>query len=158
MDLEPGQPVFIKEVQGNIWKMATVNQPVREPDSYWVRYPDNLILRRTCQMIKPHTHPSLLELETLSHERNIPEYRTSSNMQSFQTMFPELGQQAFLTGKLAAPALQELTSSLDRQDIVTSSPGSSGATPSTLRRSTQSTKGIPPRRYSPSRVQTIQRH
>ena len=52
-------------------------------------------------------------------------------MQSFQTMFPELGQQAFPAGKPAAPALQEPPSSLERQDIVTSSPGSSGATPST---------------------------
>ena len=158
MDLEPGQPVFIKEVQGNIWKTATIDQPAREPDSYWVRYPDNSILRRTHQMIKPQTQPSHLELETQSHERNTPEYRTSSNMQSFQTMLPELGQQAFPTGKPAAPALQEPPSSLERQDIVTSSPGSSGATPSTpVRRSTQSTKGILPRRYSPSRVQTMQR-
>ena len=31
MDLEPGQPVFVKEVQGNIWKTATVNQPAKEP-------------------------------------------------------------------------------------------------------------------------------
>ena len=44
-------------------------------------------------------------------------------MQSFQTTFPELGQQAFPTGKPAAAALQEPTTSLERQDIVTSSPG-----------------------------------
>ena len=149
MDLEPGQPVFIKEVQGNVWKTATVNQPAREPDSYWVRYPDNSILRRTHQMIKPQTQPSHLELETQSHERNTPEYRTSSNMQSFQTMFPELGKQSFPTGKLAATALQEPPPPAERQDIVTSSPGSSGATPSTpARRSTQYTKDILPRRYS----------
>ena len=43
MDLEPGQPVFIKEVQGNVWKMATIDQPAREPDSYRIRYPDNSI-------------------------------------------------------------------------------------------------------------------
>ena len=158
MDLEAEQPVFIKGVQENIWKAATINQPAREPDSYWARYPDNSILRRTHQIIKPQTQPSHLELETQSHERNIPEYRTSSNMQSFQTMFPEPGQQAFPTGKPAAPALQESPPSAERQDIATSFPGSSGATPSTLaRRSTQSTKGIPPRRYSPSRVQTMQR-
>ena len=157
MDLEPGQPVFVKEVQGNVRKMATINQPAREPDSYWVRYPDNSILR-THQMIKPWTQPSHLELDTQSHERNTLEYRTSSNMQSFQIIFPEPGQQAFPTGKLAAAALQEPTSSPERHNIATSSPGSSGAIPSTPRRSTQSTKGILPRRYSLSRVQTMQRH
>ena len=41
MDLDPGQPVFVKEVSGNIWKTATVDQPAAEPDSYWVRFPDN---------------------------------------------------------------------------------------------------------------------
>ena len=38
MDLDPGQPVFVKEVSGNIWKTATVDQPAAEPDSYWVRF------------------------------------------------------------------------------------------------------------------------
>ena len=42
MDLEPGQPVFVKEVQGNVWKTATVDQPAKEPYSYWVRYPRQL--------------------------------------------------------------------------------------------------------------------
>ena len=27
MDLEPGQPVFVKEVNGNVWRTATVDQP-----------------------------------------------------------------------------------------------------------------------------------
>ena len=31
MDLEPGQPVFVKEVHGNIWRTATVDQPAAEP-------------------------------------------------------------------------------------------------------------------------------
>ena len=38
MDLEPGQPVFVKKVNGNIWRTATVDQPAAEPDSYWVRF------------------------------------------------------------------------------------------------------------------------
>ena len=158
MDLEPGQPVFVKEVQGNVWKTATVNQPTKEPNSYWVRYPDNSILRRTCQMIKPRPLPSHLELEIQSQERNTPQCRTSDTLQSFQTIFPEPGQQALPTGNPAAPALQEPPPSVERQDIATSSRGSSSATPSTPRRSIQSTKGIPPRRYSPSRVQAMLRH
>ena len=47
MELDPGQPVFVKEVSGNVWKTATVDQPAAEPDSYWVRFSDNSILRRT---------------------------------------------------------------------------------------------------------------
>ena len=35
MELDPGQPVFVKEVSGNVWKTATVDQPAAEPDSYW---------------------------------------------------------------------------------------------------------------------------
>ena len=61
MDLDPGQPVFVKEVSGNIWKTATVDQPAAEPDSYWVRFPDNSILRRTRSMIKPRSLPSHFE-------------------------------------------------------------------------------------------------
>ena len=36
MELEPGQPVFMKEVHGNVWKTSTINQPTKEPESYWV--------------------------------------------------------------------------------------------------------------------------
>ena len=35
MELDPGQPVFVKEVSGNIWKTATIDQPAAEPDSYF---------------------------------------------------------------------------------------------------------------------------
>ena len=61
-ELEPGQPVFVKEVHGNIWRTATIDQPAAEPDSYWVRFPDNSILRRTRSMIKPRSLPSHFEL------------------------------------------------------------------------------------------------
>ena len=40
-------------------------------------------------MIKPRLLPSHFEMESQSSETNIQEYRTSSNQQSFQTMFPE---------------------------------------------------------------------
>ena len=53
MELEPGQPVFVKEVHGNVWKTGTIDQPAKEPESYWVKFPDNSILRRTRSMIKP---------------------------------------------------------------------------------------------------------
>ena len=52
--------------------------------------------------------------ETQSSERNMQEYRTSVNLQSFQTMFPELGQQAFQTGNPVAPALHGTGTSTER--------------------------------------------
>ena len=67
-ELEPGQPVFVKEVHGNVWRTATIDQPAAEPDSYWVRFPDNSILRRTRSMIKPRSLPSHLSFR-LKHSR-----------------------------------------------------------------------------------------
>ena len=32
MELKPGQPVFMKEVHGNVWKTGTINQPAKEPE------------------------------------------------------------------------------------------------------------------------------
>ena len=63
MELEPGQPVFVKEVHGNVWKTGTVDQPASEPDSYWIRFPDNSILRRMGSMIKPRSLPSYFKLK-----------------------------------------------------------------------------------------------
>ena len=54
-ELEPGQPVFVKEVHRNAWRTATVDQPAAGPDSYWVRFPDNSILRKTRSMTKVFT-------------------------------------------------------------------------------------------------------
>ena len=52
--------------QGSAWKClenSTVDQPAAELDSYWVRFPDNSILRRTRSMIKPRSLPSHFELQ-----------------------------------------------------------------------------------------------
>ena len=70
------------------------------------------------------------ELETQTSERNVLEYMTSSNLQSFQTMFPDMEvspRQAILP----TPALHGTEMSTERQDIATSSQSSSGVTPST---------------------------
>ena len=53
MEPKPGQPVFMEEVHGNVWKTGVINQPAKEPESYWMKFPDNSILRRTRSMIKP---------------------------------------------------------------------------------------------------------
>ena len=68
MELEPGQPVFMKEVHGNVWKTDTINQTAKEPESYWVKFPDNSILRRTRSMIKPRSQPSYFKLEVEGKE------------------------------------------------------------------------------------------
>ena len=90
MDLKPGQPVFIKEVHGNVWKTGTIDHAAREPDTYWVRFPDDSILIRIHQMIKPRLLPFHFKLETQSKDMNVQEFRTSSNLQRLQSMFPEL--------------------------------------------------------------------
>ena len=58
-------------------------------------------------MIKPRSLPSHFKLETQSRERNTQEYRTSSNQQSFQTMFPDMEQPALQIGNPVAPAFHE---------------------------------------------------
>ena len=151
MELKPGQPVFIKEVHGNIWKIGTIDQPAKEPDSYWVRFPDDSILRRTCQMIKPRSIPSHFELESKAKERNTSEFIPSDVFSNFQSMSPALEQPALQTGNLVTPELNEQGTSPMRKDILTSSPGvTQPSIP--VRRSSHSNKGVPPRRFSPSRT------
>ena len=92
-ELEPGQPVFVKEVHGNIWRTATIDQPAAEPDSYWVRFPDNSILRRTRSMIKPRSLPSHFELQAEAQQRNFEGETSSHSHSSFnqlngQSMLP----------------------------------------------------------------------
>ena len=93
MDLEPGQPVLVKEVNGNIWRTATVDQPAAEPDFYWVRFPDNSILGRTSSMIKPRSQPSHFELQAEAQQRNFEGETNSCSCESFsqlngQSMLP----------------------------------------------------------------------
>ena len=86
MDLDPVQPVFVKEVNGNIWRTTTVDQPAAEPDSYWVRFPDNSILRRTRSMIKPRSQPSHFELQAEAHPRNFEGKTNSCSFDSFNQL------------------------------------------------------------------------
>ena len=86
MDLEPVQPVFVKEVNGNIWRTATVDQPAAEPDSYWVRFPDNSILRRTRSMIKPRSQPSHFQLHAEAQPGNFEGKKYSHSSDSFNQL------------------------------------------------------------------------
>ena len=86
IELEPGQQVFVKEVNGNVWRTATVDQPAAEPDSYWVRFPDDSILRRTRSMIKPRSLPSHFELQGEAQQRNFEGETNSHSCSSFDQL------------------------------------------------------------------------
>ena len=160
-ELEPGQPVFVKEVHGNVWRMATVDQPAAEPDSYWVRFPDNSILRRTRSMIKPRSLPSHFKLQAEAQQRNFEGDANSCSCDSFrqlngQSMLPVMPMTSVTT-----PATIDRDSKVSEITDPISSTGATrptsdrGAAPSpqmtTLRCSTRSTKGVPPVCYTPSR-------
>ena len=161
MDLEPGQPVFVKEVNGNIWRTATVDQPAAEPDSYWVRFPDNSILRRTRSMIKPRSVPSHFELQAEAQQRNFEGETNSRSSESFS----QLNEQSMLPVTPMASVTKPAT--VDRGSKVSETPdpiNSTGAPQPTVERgaisspqtptprhSTRSTKGVPPVHYTPSR-------
>ena len=73
-------------MNGNVWRTATVDQPAAEPDSYWVRFPDNFILRRTRSMIKPRSSPSHFELQAEAQQRNFEGETNSHSCESFNQL------------------------------------------------------------------------
>ena len=161
MDLDPGQPVFVKEVSGNIWKTTTVDQPAAEPDSHWVRFPDNSILRRTRAMIKPRSQPSHFELQADAQPWNFEGKFCVRSSNSFNLMNVESTLPVTSMGSLTPPATKNRDSKVGKStDPIISTeapqPAASGITPSvpttlTPRHSTHSTKGFPPVQYTPSK-------
>ena len=148
MNLEPGQPVFVKEVNGNVWRTATVDQPAAEPDSYWVRFPDNSILRRTRSMIKPRSQPSHFKLQAEAQQGNF-KGKTYTHSSDF---FDRLNEQSMLPVTPMASVTTPAT--IDRGSKVSETPnpinsmeapqpltGATPSLPSTPRCSTRSTKG-----------------
>ena len=89
MELKPGQPVFVKEVPENVLKTGIVDQPAKEPESYWIKFPDNPILRRTQSMIKPGSQPSYFELEAEGKEWNAAETVPPCSHNPFPSKLPE---------------------------------------------------------------------
>ena len=160
MDLETGQPVFVKEVNGNVWRTATVDQPAAEPHSYWVRFPDNSILRRISSMIKPRSSPSHFELQAEAQQRNFEGETNSHSCESFN----QLNGQSMLPVTPMVSVTNPAT--VDRGSKVGETPnpinstgapqptaerGAISSIPPTPRHSTRSTKGVPPVCYTPSR-------
>ena len=167
MDLDPGQPVFVKEVNGNVWRTATVDQPAAEPDSYWVRFPDNSILRRTRSMIKPRSQPSHFELQAEAQPGNFEGKTNSHSFDSFNqlngnSMLPVTPMVSVTTpatidrGSKVSATTDPISSTetpqpTKRGAISSSLPSISSSVPSMPRCSTRSTKGVPPDRYTPSK-------
>ena len=160
MEFDPGQPVFVKEVSGNVWKTTIVDQPAAEPDSYWVRFPDNSILRRTKSMIKPRSQPSHFELQAEAQLWNSEGKFCLHSSDSFDLMTVESMLPVTLMGSVTPPATKDRDSKVGMSTnpvISTEAPqpitvsGISLSVPVTPRCSTHSTKGIPPVRFTPSR-------
>ena len=63
-----------------------LTQPAAEPDSYWVRFPDNSILIRTRSMIKPRSLPSHFELQAEAQQRNFEGDANSRSCDSFRQL------------------------------------------------------------------------
>ena len=163
MELDPGQPVFVKEVSGNIWKTTTVDQPAAQPDSYWVRFPNNSILRRTRSMIKPRSLPFHFKLQAEAQPWNFEGKTNSCSSDSFnqmkESMLPVTPMASVTTpatkdreskvGKSTDPIIS--TEALQPVENGFSLGGITPSVPSTPRCSTRSTKGVPPDRYTTSK-------
>ena len=162
MELEPGQPVFMKEVHGNVWKTGIIDRPAKEPESYWVKFPDNSILKRTRSMVKPQSQPFYFELEAEGKNRNSNgntpaklQHPFNSNLQT-----PEIP--ALPMASLVLPSLTSKDTLTEQGQIPTNSTRMTTTSssskescdplvPTMPRWSTHNTRGIPPVRFTPSK-------
>ena len=150
----------MKKANGNVWKTRVINQPAKEPESYWIKFPDNSILRRTRSMIKPRSQPSYFELEVEGKEWNSTGIIPPHSHQPFNSMLPAPELSALpMDNPVPQPLTSKSTSSVQVNIPVSStgaiqtsiSSGPAVTIPSTPRRSTCSNKGIPPVRFTPSK-------
>ena len=138
---------------------GVINQPAKEPESYWIKFPDNSILRMR-SMIKPRSQPSYFELEAEGKEWNAAGIVPPRSHNPFNSKLPEPELPAL---PMSSPVPQPLTTKampLGQVNVPVSSTGevqpsitSSGPAvlPSSTRCSTHSTKGIPPVRFTPTK-------
>ena len=131
MELKPGQPVFMKEVHRNVWKTGIIDQPAKEPESYWVRFPDNSILRRTRSMIKPQSQPSYFKLKAEGRERNssgnLPSHfhhPFNSNLQAL--VIPDLPVDSLVPPALTSKATPSVAGKLPASSTGVTQPSTSG--------------------------------
>ena len=161
MELDPWQPVSVKEVNGNMWKTGTINQPAAEPDSYWVKFPDNSILSRTRSMIKPRSLPYHFKLQAEAQPWNNEGKFQVHSSDSFNPMNVESKLPVTPMGSVTPPATEDRGSkvriptnpiiSTEATQPITDVSGISPSVPSTPRHSVHSTKSVPPVRFTPSK-------
>ena len=142
-------------------RTATIDQPAAEPDSYWVRFPDQLHLEK--DQINDQNQgltPSHFELQAEAQQRNFEgetslRPHTSFNQLNGQSMLPVTPMTSVTT-----PATIDRDSQVGAPNPVTGAtsphkwtgePPPSPQMMTTPRRSTRSTKGVPPVCYTPSR-------
>ena len=113
----------MKEVHGNVWKTGVIDQPAKEPESYWIKFPDNSILRRTRSMIKPRSQPSYFELEAEGKEWNSTGIIPPHSHQPFNSMLPAPELPALLVDNLVPPALTSKATLSVQGNIPVSSTG-----------------------------------
>ena len=106
MELEPRQPVFIKEVHRNVWRTGIIDQPAKEPESYWLKFPDNSILKRTRSMIKPQSQPSYFELEAEGKNRNKSGHIPAKSPHPFNSS-PNPGDTSFADGQSSSTIIDK---------------------------------------------------
>ena len=158
MDLEMGQPVFVKEVYGNVWKTGIINQPALELDSYWIKFPDSLILRRIRSMIKPRSLPSHFKLKAEGDE-----WKHAGTLHSSDSFMPQNVDSNLPVAPMVSvtpPATKDRVrthtppiipisyTGAPQPSITSSESGISSAFPGSPRCSTHSTKGVPPVRFT----------
>ena len=82
-----------------------IDQPAKEPESYWIKFPDNSILRRTRSMIKARSQPSYFELEAEGKEWNSTGIIPPCSHQPFNSMLPAPELPALPMDNLVPPPL-----------------------------------------------------
>ena len=147
----------------SVWKTGTIDQPASEPDSYWVRFPDISLLRRTRSMIKPRSLPSHFELKADQEQWNSEGKFSGHSLDSYNQTNVESIQPAFPMESVNTPCVNDrgskvriptdpICSPMESQPSTSvSESGSSLGVPKTPRCSTRSNKGIPPVRFTPSK-------
>ena len=117
--------MLLIEATGNVWKTGVINQPAKEPESYWIKFPDNSILRRTRSMIKPRSQPSYFEQEAESKEWNSTGIIQPHSHQPFNSMLPALELPALAMDNLVPPPLTTKATLPQQGNIPVSSTGAS---------------------------------
>ena len=157
-ELEPGQPLFVKEVHGNVWRTATIDQPAAEPGFLLGQVSRQLHLEKDQINDQTKVFTFSFWASGQKHSRGTLKEKPvhvlihpSTSWMDSQCCLSHLWQ------VWPTPATIDRDSQVGAPDPITgatSPTGDRGATPSpqmttTPRRSTRSTKGVPPVCYNP---------